>query len=374
MSDPMRLHTLDFVGESLDYPLANCILAVAMAMQLESNGGSKSRILWIDVCRVLFMFIVVFGHSTDIMPHSSDMGMMRVLNTPFYSYSYPCGIVLMFFFFSGMLNRTSAAWLDWKKFWLFMLPTIVWNMVCLIIKQTYPDTIMGWVGALGVIPDYTSLIPQVGSPSNYPLWFMSVLAYFALVYPMLARIPGKAMMVLLCLLYACAYICVDAKPQDGTAWFLLRESQALGIYLLGIIVSRHGVENLTKWLNKYAWAAALLLFSFSFSLFLPVKHSMLLNGVCSILGVVALCSYGVIMVKCLPRFSAWVAKWASAVFFIYAFHVPFFILLRKCDIFPELPAHTFYMYSLLCYVVSILIFTYLKTRVKWIDRILFMSK
>ena len=343
-------------------------------MQLESNSGGKSRILWIDVCRVLFMFIVVFGHATDIMPHSGDMEKMRLLSMPFYSYSRPCGVVLMFFFFSGMLNRTSAVWLDWKKFWLFMLPTIVWNMVCLIIKQTYPDTIMGWVGALGVIPDYKSLIPQVGSPSNYPLWFMTVLAYFALVYPTLARIPGKAMMVLLCLLYACAYMCVDAKPQDGPAWFLLRESQALGIYLMGILVARHGVENLTKWLNKYAWAAAPLLFSFSFSLFLPVNHSMLLNGVCSILGVAALCSYGVIMVKYLPRFSVWVAKWASAVFFIYAFHVPFFILLRKCDIFPELPAHTFYIYSLLCYVVSILIFTYLKTRVKWIDRILFMSK
>lgn len=341
---------------------------------LESNNVTRPRILWIDVCRVLFMFIVVFGHSTDIMPHHSSMGVMQVLNIPFYSYSYPCGIVLMFFFFSGMLNRTSARWLDWRKFWLFMLPTIVWNLVCIVIKQAYPGTIMGWVGALGLIPDYKSLIPQVGSPCNYPLWFMTSLAYFVLVYPVLARIPGKAVMLLLCLLYACAYIHIDAKPHDGTAYYLLRESQSLGIYLLGIIVARLGVEKLTQWLNKYAWAATLLLLPFSFSLFLPVNHSMLLNGVCSILGVVALCSYGMVIVKCLPRFSVWIAKWASAVFFIYAFHVPFFLMLRRCDIFPELPAQAFYMYALLCYVVSILIFSYLKTHVKWIDRILFMSK
>lgn len=32
------------------------------------------------------------------------------------------------------------------------------------------------------------------------------------------------------------------------------------------------------------------------------------------------------------------------------------------------------MYALLCYIVGILMYTYLKTRVKWIDRIIFMSK
>lgn len=343
-------------------------------MQLVNNNEAKARILWVDVCRVLFMFIVVFGHSTDILPHHRDMGLMRILNMPFYSYSYPCGIVLMFFFFSGMLNRTSAVWLDWNKFCLFMFPTIVWNMVCIIIEQAYPGTIMGWVGALGLLPDYTALLPQVKAPSNYPLWFMTFLAYFALVYPLLARIRVKAMFVLLVLLYICAFIHVDAKAQDGTAYYLLRESQSLGIYLLGILAARWGIGQLTDWLSNNAWIMVLLLLPASFSLFLPIGNSMLVNGICSIFGVVALCSYGVLISNCFPKLSEWIAQWAPAVFFIYAFHVPFFLLLEKCAIFPELPPHVFYMYALLCYIVGILMYTYLKTRVKWIDRIIFMSK
>lgn len=341
---------------------------------MKKEQTSKPRIMWIDVCRVLFMFIVVFGHSTDILPHHANMGAMRVLNLPFYSYSYPCGIVLMFYFFSGMLNKTKAHWLDWKKYWLFMVPTIMWNVVCMAIKQDWPGTAMGWAGGIGLVPDYKALISTIGSPSDYPLWFMTFLAYYSLVFPSLKRISWRVLVVAVFFLFTCASIYARAHPQDGLDYYILREAQTFGTYLLGVLAAKLGVWRITEWLSKYAWIIVAILLPFSFWHFLPFYHPLFTNGFSSVAGVMALCAYGSLVSKCFPKISGWIVQWAPAVFFIYASHVPFFLLLKKSVDLPELPAHAFYIHALLCYIVGILIFSCFKTNVKWIERYLFMKK
>ncbi|MCQ2372211.1 MAG: acyltransferase [Akkermansia sp.] len=343
-------------------------------MASHNGNGVKHRILWIDVCRVLFMFIVVFGHSPDVLPHHANMGTMRMLQVPFYLDSYPVGIVLMFYFFSGMLNKSGARWLDWQKFGLFMIPTILWNIICIMIRHLYPDTLVGWLGATGIIPNYQVFFPTVAPPCDYPLWFMTFLAYYSLLFPIFKKIPSWMLLAIVLLSFIVASIYAEAISQDGVPHYILRESQTFGIYLLGILASRVGVGRVTEWLEKYAWIFVAVLLPYAFAMFLPIYNKLFTNGFSAVAGVLALCSYGVVVTKCFPRMSAWIAQWAPAVFFIYAFHVPFFYLLKLCINLPELPAHTFYAYALLCYIVSILIFTYLKTNVKWIDRILFLSK
>lgn len=340
--------------------------------QLQSANG---RILWIDVCRVLMMAYVIYEHFSYEFPFESH-NLKTTLAFPFYILTGPCGVVLMFFFFSGLLNKTKARYLDWRKFCLFMIPTVIWNIICMLIMHKFPSTFMGWLGATGILPPYLGNIPGMEGLCNYPLWFMSFLAYFSLLFPLLSRIGGtvQACLALGIFLYTGIYAWMDLGSAAHARAPLLFPCHSLGVYIVGIYLSRFGIARVSEFLGKNAWWLTVLLLALSLSPLLSSDAWRIFDGFGPLLAVLALCSYGMLFTQCFPKVAAWVAQWAGAMFFVYAFHVPFAVSLNKCISLPTLSVFSLGAFVILCYVVGILAFTYMKTNVKWFDRFVFMRK
>lgn len=331
---------------------------------------ANGRILWIDVCRVLLLAYVLFTHFSFEFPFESH-NIIATFAIPLYVLTDPCGVVLMFFFFSGLMNKTKAKYLDWRKFSMFMIPTVVWNVVCMLINQKFPGTFMAWLGATGLLP---GCLPGIVPPSNYPLWFMTYLAYLTLLFPLLSHLNRTvlACLALAIFLYTGIYAWADLGSVARAPFRI--PCHSLGIYIVGILVSRCGMARVTGFLGKNACWLAVLLLALSLSPLLSADAWRFFDGIGPLLAVLALCSYGMLFTRCFPKVAAWVAQWASAMFFIYAFHVPFAVLLNKCICLPTLSVFSLGAFVVLCYVVGVLAFTYMKTNVKWIDRFVFMRK
>lgn len=290
----------------------------------------SSRIQWIDFCRVWTAFFVVLRH----------------VDRPYGSFNYIIDLFnyrsLIFFFFlaAGYFTHKAAAgqWLDWKRTRTLLVPFIFWTAVASILLL---QPMMHWEQSLS--GDFSwfkwELIPREMGLLNWcywdfdnvPLWFLRTLILLALFSPLLQRLPGKLLLVLVLLCFAgsdvlCARDFETARSHKSwyVGWlpFRLYESVlALGFYSLGLWIRRYAdFAQFTAWVRSYAWApvlAALLLLPlvYLFGFYPPVQSSALvLLGVSCTMGIGALCE------QYLPRFCRAVVALAPASFFIYVTH------------------------------------------------------
>ncbi|MBR2145327.1 MAG: acyltransferase family protein, partial [Akkermansia sp.] len=161
----------------------------------------SARIQWIDFCRVWTAFFVILRH----------------VDRPYGSFNYIIDLFnyrsLIFFFFlaAGYFTHKAAAgqWLDWKRTRTLLVPFIFWTSVASILLL---QPMMHWGQTLAGDFSWFSweLVPREMGLLNWcywdfdnvPLWFLRTLILLALFSPLLQRLPGKLLLVLVLLCFA----------------------------------------------------------------------------------------------------------------------------------------------------------------------------
>lgn len=293
------------------------------------------RVQWIDFCRIYVAFCVIVRH-TDRYAESP------AFFTDLFTYR---SLIYFFFFFSAYFTHKAAAgqWLDWQRTRRLLWPYLFWAFAAMVTMMPllyWEQTSVGdwsWLHPHLVLSEMGLLDWKYWSFSNVPLWFMRTLIILALFSPILQRLPMKALLGLIVVIFAASdVLCyadmetAEKNGREGVAWlpFRLYESVlALGFYAAGLLVRRYfNTQQLTEFLRGYAWlpvAGSLLLLPavYHWHFNPPIMSSALV-----LLGVLTTMSIGCLCEQYLPRFCAPVAKAGPAAFFVYVTHYP----LLKC--------------------------------------------
>ncbi len=292
------------------------------------------RIEWIDFCRIYTAFCVIVRHCDrhyGFPAYVADLFNYRSL-------------IFFFFLMAGYFTHRAAAnqWLDWPRAKKLLWPYLFWTLISLIVLQPFmhiPELRVGdwsWISPHMLLSEMGLASWCYWDFSNVPLWYLRTLLIFALLSPVLQRMPSKVMFGVILITFAasdvlCQVDCETAASHhmQGIDWlpFRLYESVlALGFYLTGLLVRRYvSGEQLTAFVRRYAWvpvlgALALLPVVLLSGFYPPVQSSALV-----LLGVATTLSIGSLFEHYLPRVCHWVAQWGPAAFFVYVTH---FIVLR----------------------------------------------
>ena len=312
------------------------------------KASEKKREIWIDISRVLGMFAIAYGHSRQAMEPGPD-SWAGIIGAPIFDAGFPCCLVLMFFFLSAWLQRGSDKLLEWRQYLLYIIPTVIWNAIHMLVPGQAPESFWQGICLLG-------LVPYLGS-SNGALWFMPELAFYSLILPLIRRLP-------IALLAAGAVICLyfAQKFQFGTYWVTTKNLQTVFFILTGAALSQCDRAAVVRFFKTSAWLIAPVAWMIQLGIPListfiyPIPLGPSLNPCAAycVLGVWACLSYGVVLEALLSRIGRWIAFLSPMVFFVYASHNVFYetiyYMSNKYNI-PLLPGNYFILYTVVVFAV-----------------------
>lgn len=306
------------------------------------KNSEKKREIWIDISRVLGMFAIAYGHSRQAMEPGPD-SWTGLIGAPIFDAGFPCCLVLMFFFLSAWLQRGSDKLLEWRQYLLYIIPTVIWNIIHMMIPGNAPETFWQGICLLG-------LVPYLGS-SNSALWFMPELAFYSLILPLIRRVPIP-------LLAAGAILCLyfSQKFQYGAYWVTTKNLETVFFILTGAALSQCDRAAVVKFFKTSAWLIAPVAWMIQLGIPListfiyPIPQGPSLNPCAAycVLGVWACLSYGVVLEALFSRISRWIAFLSPMVFFVYASHNVFYETIYYASNkyhLPLLPGNYFILYT-----------------------------
>ncbi|MDO5450859.1 MAG: acyltransferase [Akkermansia sp.] len=297
---------------------------------------------WVDCCRVLAMFSVVYGHTLIICSPSQTKWTSYIMG-PFWDASAPSTSVLMFFFFSGWLRRPKVTCLDFRTFLFLCIPVVVWNLIQLMIEREGVPNFPADLAYLGIVPGTEDL--------DRSLWFLDMLAWFSLFLPLVLKIPRLVRLLLVCVAFAVVYVYQFYIPQPWDS--VPKVSMDISFFLLGTVLnglSRNAISRWAKACSPYFLAISVFAF---FSAFIPplAVSQISYTPLFSLLGLCCILSYGAFAERFFPPLAHLLACLAPAVFFLYAAHWPFFYLwmdIEKCFMLPHFSGYAFILYTVVC--------------------------
>ncbi|MBQ2380461.1 MAG: acyltransferase family protein [Akkermansia sp.] len=302
---------------------------------MSNTIAPKGRVQWIDFCRVYVAFCVIVRH-TDRYTESP------AFFTDLFTYR---SLIYFFFFFAAYFTHKAAdgQWLDFRRTGRLLWPYLFWGFVAMLTMMPlyyWDQTSVGdwsWFHFHMVLREMGLLDWKYWSFTNVPLWFMRTLIILAFFSPILQRLPMKALLGMVLIIFAASDVLCFADVEaatkngrEGVAWlpFRLYESVlALGFYGAGLLVRRYfNAQQLTEFIRGYAWVPIL-----GSLILLPAVYHWrfnppIMSSALVLLGVVTTMSIGCLCEQYLPRFCALVAKAGPAAFFVYVTHYP----LLKC--------------------------------------------
>lgn len=272
------------------------------------------RITWIDVCRVLGMFYIVYLHNCQA--HSPWNGLVL---GPFWDFGSPKVVVLMFFFFSGWLQKTRCRFLDWRKYLYFIIPMIVWNFVYLAITKDINAESLKELLPVGICPTFYHVNPA--------LWFLDELARLSLLMPLILRIPKSIRVVLMVLCLVAIY---HAKALGLHPMHVYpRGVMDVMFFLGGTLLNGLDTAKISTYVMKAApWGTLFGVLYFLKDMF-SVADILSIPQYTPWYAMVGLCvvlCYGATISRFAPRIAKALASIAPAMFFIYVMHFPLFAL------------------------------------------------
>lgn len=329
---------------------------------------STNRIVWVDICRIICMFCILMQHSIFLPDgyyspwHGIIMGMA-------YDFTRPILPVLVFFFFSGWLQKVNSKYIEWKKPLLLYAPAILfWNIVQLLVQPEPIDSWQKFVLQLGVVPFSTN--------ANGPLWFLQELMFYTLLLPLIQRIPiHLRIAIIICSLWlgTCYY---------GSKTGIHHYANNISFFLAGTLLHNTSKETIYLFLKKTAiWfvpVTCILVFGillpepFSFQKPNNLKYS----GLSQVAGFLSMCGFSILVSILLPKFSKAASNCCPAIFFLYASHWPLFTVYKRIALHFEIPPPHPYIYPLF-YVGFMIIGTGIwkiatTIRCRWLHSIVFM--
>ncbi|MBR5894982.1 MAG: acyltransferase [Akkermansia sp.] len=307
-----------------------------------NNGG---RIHWVDVCRVLAIFSIVYGHEGFLQnkPFTDEFYISQF----FFNTSAPWVTVLMFFFFSGWLQKVRGRFFEWRGFLHFYIPVLIWNIVCLLMCYPLDDNIFYYIERLGFIP---------WGNANTPLWFLNELAWYTLVLPIILRVPVcmRVCFVLFALWVGDSYSPISFS---SSKW-----ANVFACFVAGTLINGVDKSQVNAFIRRYTPIVAIVsIVVLVQQCYFPALFkfpAMRYSAMYVIVGMLTLFGYGVILERLFPRICAYISSHASSVFFIYASHVPMFVLYVQLSVkynWPEISSTLLPWLAVLYVVVGMLV-------------------
>ena len=287
-----------------------------------SGLPEKRRDPWVDIIRVLAMLLIMVQHT----PVSHDPVI------------YPTRTGVFFFFmaagyFLGRKYGDSPApvpWLNWRRASLILCAYLFWIFVSMAVFG-FPTDIVKWMTSLGIGR------PPLGTV----LWFLRDLMVFVLISGVLFRMPRACLLILsmttLVLFSTSNSLYLSFGYMDRI--FCVIHPRGFGAFALGMVLCRYSLEALKHAVGK-VWLYVLMVFPviFVWEMYNTVQESAL--SLC--MGVLWLASCALLMMRYLPGISAFCARLAPSVFFVYAAHA----LVYECLLRLGLPRGTLWIWGM----------------------------
>ena len=289
--------------------------------------SSETRIVWVDVCRLLCAFLIVLGHCSPIVAGDrvARLGEWFVSYLFFAHNALGDSRVFAFYVLAGaFITFRSGVWMNGKRFFFLASSFLCWNVLGEIIfhfalgTPRYAWEPSALFTAMGGVPFQHSAMGA--------MWFLKYLCIFSLFAPCLCRLspPVRLSLAMFAILFGSAHFhwtgADDGLANEAVIGF--------GFFVIGTCLKEVGIARFAAGLGK---AAPLILSggtAFSVLILLgqpqvPVST----YAMRSVLGVLFLFSVCLMAERFFPCFSARVASMGKAAFFIYAYHcIPIAIL------------------------------------------------
>lgn len=317
---------------------------------LATNEGleklAKKREIWIDFSRVIAIFTVIYGHSFAALNIQTPSPWTGLIMGPVFDGSAPVTTVLMFFLLSGWLQKTNNKYLAWKQFIFLITPVLIWNSIQICITlNTKNYSLVNALTQLGIWPTFSN--------ANYSLWFLDELAWYSLFLPLIRRIPIKIRVIFI--IYT-LWISNIYWPQE---YAIPRIGNSVAFFLIGTVLHHLKQTSVVQFFKAYSGIVTFIILGYYFlplvgiNISLPTLHH---SPLYSIVGCIAILSYGATMEHFFPRTTQFIASSAPSVFFMYAAHVPAFTLystLANRYGIPQLSPYLYPVYTIVFVLLSI---------------------
>ena len=300
----------------------------------------KQRIEWLAVLRGLNILLVVIVHIQLVdMATGENHLFCRALSLPFHPIRMP-----LFIFISGGLlyiSRirkqidTKALYKD--KFQRIMIPFVFFVVVYYLIKCIFNQFAktpieLSWTNFLESFVYYRG-------HSSQSLWFLSVLMFLMLMYPLFCYLCKNKYRMILFLLFCCGIYFIDTDLDSPWNVFYILELQHYLVYFFfGIFFFRF---ELYKYIDHIAVLLLLaILYAACYYYSIVILHS--------ILGIVMMCSLCLKIAKYFPNLFS---SFREYIFQIYLMSLPFQtfveLILWKHYFYNEQLFYLFYALNLL---------------------------
>ncbi len=205
------------------------------------NANSTKREIWIDNCKVIAIFLVVFGHLIEQLPYIHSQFPTLLIVTTIH--------MPIFFFCSGYLFKPIKIKTALKKYFnRLIIPYIFFNLICLIllILLKKPKHLLQYIGKkfLGMILVVNS--PKSISLINDPTWFLISLFCIIMIFLIMKKYlkSDKKILISVLILVISAYLLQIFNI--NTAFSIPATCVGLLFFYMGYIFKKNNLKQLFK--------------------------------------------------------------------------------------------------------------------------------
>jgi fucose 4-O-acetylase-like acetyltransferase len=235
----------------------------------------KERIQWLALLRGLNIILVVMGH-VQLINISTGLNHMfcQQITEPFAPIRMP-----LFIFCYGGLLYLSRINKDWKvkKLYIDKIKRIVCPFLFFVTFYYVFKLLMNPLTKTKVVFSVRDFLESFYIYYQHPsahLWFLSVLFWFMLLYPLFVWLSKSIISMILFLLFTIVIFFIDFTPlSPENYFFLFTLNKYLVFFFFGIFFFRY---ELYKYLENYkACLVVTILYIFSFLYEIPLVTSLL---------------------------------------------------------------------------------------------------
>ncbi len=286
----------------------------------------KKRYEWIDNARVVAAFFIMYRHwplKLDFQGPVSAHQFEDAVAAATYDGRVPFFLILAGYFLSRNITWKKA----WDRFIWLLIPFYLWNAIYYCYEQQDVLAFLH-VNPLKLLGVYNIFIPQLviaecgaRTPLIVPSWFLRDILFLTLLTPILVKFKKLLFWVLLLML-----VCPGLEQIEHSINMLSPET--CFFYCLGILLVRFRIDDIYPLLPVKRFPVliiAFLLGCIANAVFTRVNGSSVHTPFIAMLfGALMFAFSGVLIEKCLPRVSRYIAPWGPASFLVFMLHWPIF--------------------------------------------------